>query len=268
MIDLAPRNPYGLQLTARVIVAPGCAAPLRDPDPALIGAICTPPTVLHTTHVDHPTTRARWAATPAGVVFERLPVARFRKLVQTENKRWLRSPVPVLLTLRGDTAELATMAERLESLEGIAGLMIDARESSERRAEAIAAVRDRTALPILALLESIDEAAALHESGADALVARAYPQAGGMSHDGPITGALVGPSLAPHTLHALDQLRLTTDAPLIALGGVADASIAHACLHAGATAVMIDGALYGDPDAPRRIGAGLSPSTANAGASA
>ncbi len=275
MIDLAPRNPYGLPLRSPVIVAPGCAVASRDLDPALIGALATRTAVLQVTHeeasvthVHQPLTQARWGVAPASVVFRHLPAVRFRSLAQAEARRWARSPVPIILSVRGSAAELAPIAAQLESCEGIAGVLIDAPESGDGRAKAIAAVRDHSALPILVLLESAAEADALVAAGADALVACAYPRGTGLSQDGPVDGVVVGPATLPRTLATLRQLRLSVDAPLVALGGVADESLAHACLAAGATAVMIDGALYGDPAAPRRIAAGLKRSAANAGASA
>jgi hypothetical protein len=186
MIDLAPHNPYGLQLRSPVIVAPGCAAASRDLDPTLIGAIATRTATLHTTHSDpnmthgapnmthdapatthgadamthgdpkmtHIVTHGRWGVVPAGVVFRRLPTVRFRSLAQAEAKRWARSSIPILLSVTGSADELAVIAAQLETLEAIAGVLIDAHESSGGRAQAVAAVRDQTALPILALLES------------------------------------------------------------------------------------------------------------------
>lgn len=275
MIDLAPHNPYGLPLRSPVIIAPGCAAAARDLDPALIGALATRTAALHVTHADpavthshQPMSQARWAVAPASVVYRRLPTVRFRSLVQAEARRWARSPVPIILSARGNAAELAEIAMQLESLDGVVGVLIDVPESFDGRAEAVAAVRDQSALPILALLESAAEAAALVAAGADALVACAYPRGVGLSQDGPVDGRVVGPATLPRTLATLSQLRRSVDAPLVAFGGVADAATAHACLAAGAAAVMIDGALYGDPDAPRRIAIGLKRSTANAGASA
>jgi dihydroorotate dehydrogenase len=58
------------------------------------------------------------------------------------------------------------------------------------------------------------------------------------------------------------------DVPLIALGGVADVELARQCLAAGAQALLIDGALYGDPAAAQRIGAALQRNASSEAASA
>ena len=145
MIELAPHNPYGLALRSPVIVAPGCAAPLRDLDPALIGAVATRTAVLHTP----PEGRWRWASVPAGIVFEQIPPVRFRALLQAEAKRWRRSPAPVLLSLGGAPDDLAGMTARLEQIEGIAGVII---QSDAGIVQAVDAARSQTTLPLLTIL--------------------------------------------------------------------------------------------------------------------
>ncbi len=253
MIDLAPHNPYSLTLNGPVVIAPGCGAPLREPDPALIGAVATRLAVRHAP----PEGRVRWGAVAAGVVFERLPVVKLRSLLQAEAKRWARSPLPILLSLSGNPDELSEMAALLEPIESLSGLLLDA--VSEQLPAAIAATRDQTQLPILALLppdlpgSAVDCVAA----GADALVVQAYPRGGAIADGELYEGLIVGPALAPRTLLALHSARQLVDVPLVALGGVADERIAQDCLQAGASAVMVDGALYGDPYAPLRIGSAL-----------
>jgi dihydroorotate dehydrogenase (NAD+) catalytic subunit len=256
MIDLAPHNPYGLTLASPVIVAPGCVMSWRELDPALVGAAATRVAIAH--GVDE--RPIRWGAVPAGVVIERLPTIRLRTLLQGEASRWTRATVPVLLTLRGTPDELAEMSDRLEPLESLAGLIVQPVGSSEACADGVAAVRDRTALPILVLLPPVIEApniAAIVEADADALIVGAYPSAAASTGDALVEGSLIGPALAPWTLHALHKTRSATDVPLIALGGIASADVARHCLAAGASALMIDGALHGDPMLPQRIAAAL-----------
>lgn len=254
MIELAPDNPYGLALQSPVIVAPGCAAPLRDRDIAHVGAIMTPTAVLHTPAAG----RARFASVPAGVVFERLPVVRLRTLLQAEAKRWARFPLPVLLSLQGTADELAEMTALLEAFDMLAGLVIAV--EAEHVDLAVTAVRDQTALPVLVTLpsESLGLAGTCVAAGADALIVQAYPRISAVADNEVFDGQLVGPTLAPHTLHALRALAAEVKVPLLAFGGVADDRIARQCLYAGATSVLVDGALYGDPYAPQRIGATIS----------
>lgn len=256
MIDLAPHNPYGLTLASPIIVAPGCVQSWRDLDPGTIGAAATRVAVTH--GVDE--RPIRWGAVPAGVVIERLPTARLRTLLQSEATRWARAAVPVLLTLRGAPNELAEMIDRLETIESVAGLIVQPVGSIEACADGVAAARDRTALPLLPLLPPMiapDFIGTIVEAGADALIVGGYPAAAAGAGGAMIEGSLIGPTLAPWTLHALRKTRSVTDVPLIALGGIASADIARQCLAAGASALMIDGALHGDPSLPQRIGATL-----------
>lgn len=273
MIDLAPTNPYGLLLRSAVIVAPGCAGAglPRALDPTIIGAIATRPTTLHT--VRPPS--LRWSATPAGVMFEQLPSVRLRSQVQSEARRWQRSSVPVLLSLRGLIDELVEMVVQLEGVEGISGLLIEVSEpeaAQDPTGIAISGLRAQTPLPLLPLLpysSAIEQSAQnCVAAGADALVLCAYPTTTGMAQGEIFEGVLVGPALAPWTLHALAQVRRSVDVPLVALGGVADVAAAQKFLAAGATALLVDGALYGDPFAPQRIGAELQRNNASTAASA
>ncbi len=253
VIDLAPHNPYGLALQSPVIVAPGCAAPLRDPDSAQLGAIVTRTAVLHGRY----TPQSRFASVPAGVVFERLPVTRLRTLLQTEAKRWARLSLPVLLCLQGTADELAEMAVHLEALDALAGVVIEVQ--AEQAQLGVTAVRDQTALPLLVMLpaETPEIAAECVGAGADALIVQAYPHVAAVANGEVFEGQLLGPTLAPRTLHALRRAAELVEVPLLAFGGVADEQIARQCLLTGATGVLVDGALYGDPYAPQRIGLAL-----------
>lgn len=263
MLDLAPHNPNGLMLRSPVIIAPGCAdaGTWRNPDVNLVGAICTSFAGLHSS----PTRMSRLGRVPAGIVFERLPQVRLRTLIQKEAKRWARSPVPVLLGLRGAAHELVEMAAELEFVEGIAGLLLDVVESNVGRT--VADVRSQTPLPIVLLLPHAADLAAVANdaanAGADALVACAYPPGVAVADHDLISGIIVGPTLAPVTLRSIQAVVDAVDVPVIALGGVADERIAQECLLTGASAVLIDGPLYGDPSAPHRIAAGLQRSAAS-----
>lgn len=278
-IELAPQNAYGLTLRSPVIVAPGCAGAglPRDLDPALIGAVTTRTAVLRAGRDG----RVRWGNVPAGVVFERLPTISFQTLLQNEARRWLRSSVPVLLSLSGTADELAEMAAGLETVEGVGGLLLHLNVAGEptELAAPLAEVRAQTALPLLPLLpqaqhlytpaHGIEEVAAqLVAAGADALVCARYPLGCAVIDGQLIEGLLVGPTLAPWTLRTLSLVAHSVTVPLVALGGVADAELAQHCLTAGATALLIDGALYGDPAAAQRIGQALQRESASAATSA
>ena len=269
-IDLAPHNPYGLSLRSPVMIAPGCAGALRHPDPDLIGAIITSTATLRSAG----TGQMRWGNVPAGVVFERLPTIGFRSLLQAEAKRWARSSIPVVLSVAGAADELAQIAARLETLEGVAGVMVQ--PDGTDPVAAVAAVRAQTPLPLLAVVPAVADAqpsvaaiaADLVAAGADALVAAAYPRGSVVIDEALVDGLLVGPTLIPWTLRTITEISATTSVPIVALGGVADARLAWLCLQAGATALLIDGALYGDPAAPQRIASALQRKIASEAASA
>jgi hypothetical protein len=256
MIDLAPHNINGLALRTPVLLAPHCGAALRWADQNLIGAVATDVAGLR--QVQGGT--VRWGAAPAGIVFERLPQTRFDSLLRADGKRWRRSSVPVLLTLRGTPDELAVMVAQLEAVEGIAGLVLLA--AGQATVEAVAAVRAVTTLPLLPVLGHgaliANDGPAAVAAGADALVLCSYPLGVVQAGNDLIGGLTVGPALLPWTLRALQQAKRAVEVPLVAWGGVGDAVAAQQCLAAEASAVMVDGALYGDPFAAGRVAGALA----------
>lgn len=250
-IDLAPGNPYSLLVTSPVIVAPGCDIPAVGRGRA--GAIVSRVTTRHTRHGAPP----RFAAAPAGVVVSSVPSVSIRTLLKEDRRRWDRVDVPVLVCLQGDAVELAEMARALEDIESIAGLVV-APESPAP--QAIAAARRETQRPLLAALpHAVDLPRIAVEcvgAGADALVVAQPPQgAAGLGER--VSGHLLGPAAFPFVLQSVIDVMAVVTAPVIALGGIANADLARAMLTAGAAAVMVDAARWGDPQAPARIAAAL-----------
>ena len=245
-VDLAPANPYSLVLPSPVLTAPGCA--VRELDTSDLGGIVTRITTRHTRHDPVP----GFAATPAGLIVTGLPAVSIRTLLKEDTRHWERSALPVIVSLRGETAELAEMASLLENVESIAGLLVDAEDSV---VAATAAARRATPRPILAMLGHGPNLSALARetvvAGADALVVAAPVMAAGGRE--PLEGYLLGPAVFPLTLRALLDVRAAVEAPLVALGGIATPAFARAALSAGASAVMIDAARWGDPHAPAEI---------------
>ncbi len=250
-IDLAPGNPYSLLLESPVIVAPGCA--LRDFQTDLPGVIVTRTATLHTRRGAPP----RFAATPAGLIVSELPSIGLRSLLKEEGRRWERSPVPILVCLQGDAAECAEMAAALENVEGVAGLLLTPEADV---AQVVSFTRRQTPRPLIALLSrdtNLQESALKTvAAGADAVVVAAPPRAAFGSLD-PVEGYLLGPAVFPLMLQALLELRAVTEVPLVALGGIATEELARFALEAGATAIMVDAARWGDPEAPARLARGL-----------
>ena len=184
-----------------MLVAPGCAESLwRSPAAAGAGALTT-----RWARWAPQAAASRWGGSPAGIVFERLPETGFRALLGNERKRWQRAPAPVLLALRGDLDELGEMAQQLERVDGIAGLLIDVIDSTLDAV--VAAIRSSTLLPLLTLLPAggaiearAQEAA---HAGVDALVVRAYPPAAALIDDELVAGVLVGSASGPLTVEAV-----------------------------------------------------------------
>ena len=247
LVDLAPHNPYTLTLESRVLVAPGCS--VRGVDYAGVGGMATRTATLHTRRGPIP----RFAPTPAGLVVSDVPAVGVRTLLKEEARRWQRAPVPVLVSLRGSANELAEMVALLESVEGVAGLLLSAEEDV---AAAMATARRETPRPILALLDQSSalstHAHAAVQAAVDALVVGAPPPAAAGTEE-LIEGYLLGPAVFPMTLRAVAEARSAVEIPIVAFGGIATGAFAQAALRAGATAVMVDAARWGDPFAPTRI---------------
>jgi dihydroorotate dehydrogenase (NAD+) catalytic subunit len=250
-IDLAPANPYSLLVQSPVLLAPGCS--LREFQTDLVGGIATRTATLHTRRGAPP----RAVATPAGMVISELPTIGIRTLLNEEGRRWERSSVPVLVSLQGDATECAEMAAMLENVEGVAALLLTPEADI---GQVVSLTRRETPRPLLVFLPSGSDlraaAASAAASGADVLVVAAPPRTAAVAND-PVEGFLLGPAAYPLTLQALLDLRSMLEIPVVAFGGIATEDIARACLQAGAVAVMIDAAIWGDPAAAGRIARSL-----------
>jgi dihydroorotate dehydrogenase (NAD+) catalytic subunit len=74
-----------------------------------------------------------------------------------------------------------------------------------------------------------------------------------------ITGGLSGPAIRPVALRCVYQVHAALpDTPILGMGGVRTGADALAFLAAGASAVSVGTAVFGDPSAPMRIVAELS----------
>ena len=141
-------------------------------------------------------------------------------------------------------------------------------------AEVIAAVRHelrgRPSLPIFAKLspdvtDIVEIARAVVAAGADGL--SLINTLLGMAIDpdtlrpllAGITGGLSGPAIRPVALRCVYQVHAALpDVPILGMGGVRSGADALAFLAAGASAVSVGTAVFGDPSAPMRIVAELS----------
>src|SRR5689334_4618988 len=154
MIDLAPNNPYGLQLRCPVLTAAGCFGYgieyARLVDLEAIGAIVTCSTTLQGRRGSPP----QLIETPAGV----LCVGGWKdpglaRVLDRFAPTWAGWNTPVILSIAGAGIEdFSAIASALEGIEGIAGLELNLAEHAERAARITAAVRLATQLPLLAKL--------------------------------------------------------------------------------------------------------------------
>lgn len=253
MIDLAPHNPYSAPLRSPVLIGAGCL--LRELDLRQVGALLTTTTTVHTRPLPTPT----WASVPAGVVYSHQPLVSVRTLLRDEARRWRSLPAPVFVTILGNASELSEIAGKLDGVEGVTGFVVVVED--DPLATGVRLVRQKTLLPLLAVLPldpMVDEAArAAVQAGADSLVVAAPPKGIGYQAGQTVSGRVYGPAVVPLVLQALTQLATAVDAPLIARGGIGDIATARAYLAAGATALLVDAARWGDPFAPQRLAEAL-----------
>lgn len=250
VVDLAPGNPYSLVLDSPVLMAPGCA--VRDLPLERLGALVTRIVTRHTRHEPLP----RFAPTPAGLVITGFPTISIRTLLKEDTRQWERARLPVIVCLQGEGQELAEMTAMLENVESISAFLL---MPEQHGVAATTAARQATQRPLLVMLEAGADLQALAQqtvaAGADALVVGAPVQATGGAEL--LDGWLLGPAAFPLTLRAVSVVRAAIEVPLIALGGITTVEHARQALAAGAVALMIDAARWGDPQAPALLAEGL-----------
>lgn len=263
MVELAPKNPYGLALRSPVLTAAGCfgfgVEYARLVAIERLGAIVTRSATLRPVRPARP---ARIVETAAGVLSVGLwPNPGLGRVIERFAPVWAGWTTPVLLSLAGATpAEYAETAGALEGIEGIAGLELNLVDAAAQAPASIAAARAATMLPLIAKLPPLTSGlAALARSavdaGADALTVAGSPPALMVDpRDGSRSeGRLSGPALRPLALWLVSEAAAAVDAPILGCGGVASAEDARQFLAAGATAVQVGAALLADPFAAQRI---------------
>lgn len=271
MIDLAPGNPYSLEIQTPLVAAAGClgygveaARPLGLAQPGAahgLGALVTRTT----------TPRARRARAlpalhdaPAGLIYsgvEQNPG--LRAVRERFAPAWAAWGLPVIVSVAAaNSDELADALSDLDMVEGIRAIelplgMLDALTPATA-APLIAAARAATPLPLLARLpgqapELAALALAAEGAGADCVSLIDGMPAATPGGD----GLLCGPALRPLALRAVAAVCAAVSIPVIGGGGVGTAADARALLDAGATAVAIGSALLADLRCASRIAAGL-----------
>jgi len=136
-------------------------------------------------------------------------------------------------------------------------------DAAETR-DVVAACRGATRLPLWVKLppgapDIAGVARAAAQGGADALVltntlrGAAIDRRTGRPLLGGVTGGLSGPALRPVALACVLACRAATSLPIVGVGGITSGPEAWGYLAAGACAVQVGTALFGDPRAAGRI---------------
>jgi len=202
-------------------------------------------------------------------------------LIREKAPIWAGWSVPVIVNILGESIEeYAEIAGLLDGVAGVSGIEVNIScpnvsaggmefgASPEAAAEATAAVKANTALPLIVKLSpnvtDITEIAhAVIEAGTDAI--SLINTLKGMAIDlasrrpvlGSISGGLSGPAIKPVALHMVYQVARGVRVPVIGCGGILSASDALEFILAGASAIQVGTATFTNPRAPLDILEGI-----------
>jgi dihydroorotate dehydrogenase (NAD+) catalytic subunit len=252
VIELAPSHKIGLPL-ASPLIAGGGAFGFADEYASLLdfsrfGAFITNPITLR------PRTLANEQHVlpfPGGALIHTgLPNPGLSAAIREYERKWARIGCPVVVHLAATTAEeVAACVERLERVESVAGIEIGFRDD-EAMGEIEAMIRAAVSgarQPVIVSLpreRTLTVARLAEKAGAQAVTATAPPR-GSLWQDGEwVSGRLYGPALLPQSLSLVRELKSQVTLPIIGAGGVHSKADVEAMLAAGATAVMVDSAVW------------------------
>jgi dihydroorotate dehydrogenase (NAD+) catalytic subunit len=275
-------NLAGLELPNPVLTASGCAAAGRELeqffDIAALGAVVTKSIML-----EPRSGRAtpRMAETPSGMLnsigLQGPGIDHFLE----HDLPWLheRGARAVVSIAGGSVEEYAQLADRLHGAPGLTALEVNIScpnvadrglvfACDPRAAAAVVrAVRERTApsVPVFAKLspdvtDIVAIARSCVDAGADGL--SMINTLLGMALDldtmrpvlAGVTGGLSGPAIKPVAVRCVWQVHAALpDVPIIGMGGVRSGLDALELILAGAAAVSVGTAVFGDPGAPVRV---------------
>jgi dihydroorotate dehydrogenase (NAD+) catalytic subunit len=282
-VQLAPRNKKGLRLANPVMTASGTFgygteyAPLFDIQ--RLGAIVCKGTTL-APREGNP--QPRLVETVGGVInaigLQNIGV---QALIKEKAPIWAGWQVPVIVNIAGDTVEeYARLAEALDGVKGVSGIEVNISCPNVQAggaafgsdpgvaAEVTRAVKAATALPVIVKLtpnagDIGAVARAVEKAGTDAIAlinsvkAMAIDIINKRPTIGNVTGGLSGPGIKPIALAMVYEVAGAVDVPVIGCGGIASAGDALEFLMAGASAVQVGSASFGNPRASLDVLEGL-----------
>jgi dihydroorotate dehydrogenase (NAD+) catalytic subunit len=190
----------------------------------------------------------RFAAYPGGFILHTgYPNPGISQVLRRHARHWSRSPLPVIVHLLASSAgEVAKMARRLETVEGVSGLEVGVVNDASAEmvvAYTLAACGELPVIMHLPMERPIELAAAAIQAGAMA-VSLAPPRGISPTQGGEsVQGRLYGPAILPMALRMVHELA-RLGIPTIGAGGIYTQAHMKAMLSAGALAVQLDGALW------------------------
>jgi dihydroorotate dehydrogenase (NAD+) catalytic subunit len=274
-VQLAPGNKRGLLLTNPVMTASGTFGYGDEYsqvfDIQRLGAIVCKGTTLEPREGNP---QPRLFETASGLLnsigWQNIGV---KALIKEKAPVWAGWRVPVIVNIAGDTVgEYARLAKELDNIEGISGIEVNIScpnvkvggaafgINPEPAAEVTAAVRAATSLPVIVKLtpntsDITGVAAAVVKAGADAvsLINTLRGTAIDIDKRSPAIGNIIcglsGPAIKPVALAMVYEVAGAVDVPVIGCGGITSAEDALEFIMAGASAVQVGSATFGNPRA-------------------
>ncbi len=254
MIELAPSHKTGLSLNSPLIAGGGAfgfAAEYAElVDFTRFGAFITNPVTLRPRQ---PAQGARILPFPGGTLIHTgLPNPGLATLLRDCERKWATLGCPVIVHLAAtESEEFAESIERLERVESVAGIEIGFRDDVAL-ADAgwmLKAATQRARQPIIVSLPHARAAAfarLAEKADAQAITVTAPPRGALVERaEGEwVNGRLYGPALLPQALQLVREIKKQTALPIIGAGGVHTRADVEAMLAAGATAVLVDSAVW------------------------
>ncbi len=274
-VQLAPRNKRGLLLANPVMTASGTFGYGTEYSQAFdiqrLGAIVCKGTTLEPREGNP---QPRLFETASGLLnsigWQNIGV---KALVEEKAPVWADWRVPVIVNIGGDTVDdYARLAGELDSVRGISGIEVNIScpnvkvggaafgVDPDSAAGVTAAVRAATSLPVIVKLtpntsDIAGVASAVAEAGADAvsLINTLKGTAIDVNKRSPAIGNVIcglsGPAIKPVALAMVYEVAGAVDVPVIGCGGIASAEDALEFIMAGASAVQVGTATFGNPRA-------------------